>query len=97
MAKRKRMAVILSVLFAALMLLSAALPAAHAGGHCAEDHCATCAMIQRLSTLLRCLLGLATLLALLFTVRLFSARFADGALFSQPACTLVSLKVRLNP
>ena len=96
MNKPKRIASVLVLLVAFLMLFSVLFIALEADHDCCGDGCAVCAQIQVCEDLLRSLTTVCVLAAAAWCLYTLSRVFADTDCCSVHPHTLIALKVKLS-
>lgn len=96
MKKPKRLASVLVLLVAFLMLFSVLFIALEADHDCCGDGCAVCAQIQVCEDLLRSLTTASVLAAAAWCLYTLSRVFADTDCCSVHPHTLIALKVKLS-
>ena len=96
MNKPKRLASVLVLLVAFLMLFSVLFIALEADHDCCGDGCAVCAQIQVCEDLLRSLTTVGVLTAAAWCLYTLSRVFADTDCCSVHPHTLIALKVKLS-
>ena len=96
MGKLKRLAAVLAVLLAFVMLLSVLFIALEADHCCCGDDCAICAQLSVCENLLQNLLPLAVLLTVAHSLCAPVRSAADGVLRFAGPHTLIVLKVKLS-
>ncbi len=84
------------LLFAAVLLLSGALSAAHSQHECTVEDCLVCALLSGWTRLLRCMTAAALLSFAARFPQLTAIMAASARIKSSFAATLVSLKVKLS-
>ena len=94
--RKKLLTGILCGIFAAALLVSGALIAAHAQHDCPGENCPVCTAISTWERLLRGMALAAALESVSLLIRCASGISASARLHGAPAHTLVTLKVKLS-
>lgn len=95
--RAKPIALLIVVLLVMLSFFAAMLSAAHANHHCVENDCTVCAIIHTVQTLLRRITLVLASLLLLNVGAAACLAFINNSQHIGKACTLIALKVRMNP
>ncbi len=96
MNKSKRLASVLAMLVAFIMLFSVLYIAFEADHDCCGEGCSVCAQIQVCKDLLRCLLATVAPAATAWRLCALIRAFADADRWSAHPHTLIALKVKLS-